>query len=151
MIKKIFIIILTIILSGCGYQVTKMTNYEGLKLSNIDINGEKRINFHLKNNIFSLVPSEKDGLVSLEITTEKNRSFKEKNIKNEITKYKLKVIAKVVVVTNNINRSKPIAFSKSGDYNVSAQRSQTLNNEKQLVKRLSEDIAVEIVEMLSNY
>ena len=151
MIKKILIIILTIILSGCGYQVTKMTNYEGLKLSNIDINGEKRINFHLKNNIFSLVPSEKDGLVSLEITTEKNRSFKEKNIKNEITKYKLKVIAKVVVVTNNINRSKPIAFSKSGDYNVSAQRSQTLNNEKKLVKRLSEDIAVEIVEMLSNY
>ena len=151
MIKKISIMILILILSGCGFKVAKKSNYEGLKISNIDISGEKRINFHLKNNIFSLVANESSGLVSLEITTKKNRFIKEKNIKNEITKYQLKVIAEVVVITNNTNRSKPIQFSKIGDYNVSTQRLQTLNNEKQLVKRLSEDIAVEIVEMVARY
>lgn len=151
MIKKIFIMILILVLSGCGFKVAKKSNYEGLKISNIDISGEKRINFHLKNNIFSLVANESSGLVALEITTKKNRFIKEKNIKNEITKYQLKVIAEVVVITNNINRSKPIPFSKIGDYNVSTQRLQTLNNEKQLVKRLSEDIAVEIVEMVAKY
>ena len=151
MIKKIFIMILILILSGCGFKVAKMSNYEGLKISNIDIDGEKRVNFYLKNNIFSLVANDSDSFVSLEITTKKNRSTKEKNIKNEITKYQLKIIAEVVVITNNINKSKPITFSKNGEYNVSTQRSQTLNNEKQLLKRLSEDIAIEIVEMLAKY
>ena len=43
------------------------------------------------------------------------------------------------------NDFKNITVSKSGDYSVAEQYSQTLNNEKNLIEYLSEDIAEEIL------
>ena len=151
MLKKIFAIILMLALNNCGYKVIKDSGYAGLKISNINIEGEKRINFNLKNNILALLTIDNSGPISLEINTEKERSIKEKNIKNEITKSQLKITTKVIVITDGINRSQPILFIKNGDYIASDQRSQTLNNEKQLVKRLSESLASDIVEMLKDF
>lgn len=149
MIKKIFIMILILVLSGCGFKVAKKSNYEGLKISNIDISGEKRINFHLKNNIFSLVANESSGLVALEITTKKNRFIKEKNIKNEITKYQ-------IILTSNINfkstqQEKDVNFNVEtrGDYLVGNNYSSTLNNEKRLIDNLVENLSEKIINQIN--
>ena len=50
----------------------------------------------------------------------------------------------------NIDQMKNGKFeiSKKGDYNVANQYSQTLNNEKKLIKMLSESIAEKIIEEL---
>ena len=66
----------------------------------------------------------------VDLTTNKNKTIKEKNIKNEIIKYKIEI--NVIVVFNEINSDKNYTFvvSKSSDYDVSSQYSQTLNNEK---------------------
>ena len=79
----------------------------------------------------------------------KNKSIKEKNIKNEVTKFALNL--KIDVYYNNLNKGLKDNFSiiKNGDYNVSTRYSETINNEKNLIKLLVDDISEKIIEELS--
>ena len=71
--------------------------------------------------------------------------IKEKNIKNETTKFEISISA---VVQYRSDENGRFEISKKGDYNVASQYSQTLTNEKKLVKTLSESIAENIIEEL---
>ena len=82
--------------------------------------------------------------IKLEINSNKNKIVKEKNIQNEITKYTL-------IISTNVNYSiegqeevKSLALSKSGDYDVETNYSQTLTNEKNVFKLLISELADEI-------
>mgnify|MGYP005738482093 FL=1 len=71
--------------------------------------------------------------------------IKEKNIKNETTKFEISISA---VVQYRSDENGRFEIVKTGDYNVASQYSQTLTNEKKLVKSLSESIAENIIEEL---
>ena len=68
-----------------------------------------------------------------------------KNIKNEITKFQISIITNVQY---GDNFSEKFEILKKGDYSVTNQYSQTLNNEKKLVKKLSENLVEELIEKL---
>ena len=82
------------------------------------------------------------------LDTNKNKTIKEKNIKNEIKKYKIEL--NIIVKVRNITNGKIINFSKTktGDYLVANQYSQTLKNEKKLIISLSDNIADDILKEL---
>ena len=84
-------------------------------------------------------------LINLEIDINKNKSIKEKNIKNEITKFEISIDA---IVQYQSKKNGKFQISKQGDFNVSSQYSQTLNNEKKLIEILSESLAESIIEEL---
>ena len=67
------------------------------------------------------------------------------SIKNETTKFEISISA---VVQYRSDENGRFEISKKGDYNVASQYSQTLTNEKKLVKTLSESIAENIIEEL---
>ena len=74
--------------------------------------------------------------------------MKERNTKNEITKYQVKITTNVKY--NKISDNKFINFSlyKSGDFEVASQYSQTLTNEKKLTNSLVGELTDEIFDKL---
>jgi len=149
MIKKIFIFfIIFTILNNCGFKVVN-NNLQNFNIVSIDTSGETRINYLIKNNLLNNNRNSNRG-INLKLQTSKKRIIKEKNIKNEITKYQIVINADIeyALVENNIIGK--FALSKDGIYDVNTQYSRTINNEKNLIIELSEDIASEIINNLVN-
>jgi len=114
-------------------------------IADITTTGDKKINFNIRNKLLFNSKDNARKLIKIKLNTTKNKSIKEKNIKNEITKYEIVINVKVEFNVVMKNDFKNITVSKSGDYSVAEQYSQTLNNEKNLIEYLSEDIAEEIL------
>lgn len=149
-VKLITILILTcFVLSNCGFKVVDKSILNNFDIAEINTSGEKRINYILKNKIqFSSNKNEKN-LISIDLLTKKNKKSKERNIKNEITKFEIKIEVKTTI--KNINNSNKVDFKviQIGEYNVNKQYSQTLDNEKKLIELLTDKLADEILDQIS--
>lgn len=146
-LKFLKLIICFLFISNCGFKVSTLeSNY---KIASIETSGDQRINYVLKNELLRSSTNNEENLVKVKINSTKNKSIKEKNIKNEVTKYTLSL--KIDVHYNELNKGLKNNFSvtKSGDYNVASRYSDTISNEKNLAKLLIENISEEIVERLS--
>ena len=147
--KKILIILSVFLLSSaCGFEIIDRT-----KLANYDINeiitiGDKRINFKIKNKLLYGSKKNDKKLFTIYLNTKKTKTVKEKNIKNEITKYLININIEVKFEEINKNVSGSFSVNKSGDYNVGSQYSQTLNNEKKLTELLTDKLSEEILDEL---
>ncbi len=144
MIKKLLIIIAIFLTSSCGFKVINYSDLGNFEISGISATGDNRINFNIKNKL--LASSKKGGsLIEIELSSKKTREIKEKNIKNEITKYEvsISIITKFTDTLNN--KTHQFKKSLSGDYSVAKKYSQTLNNEKKLLELLTNKITEEIL------
>ena len=145
------IFLLTLITSSCGFKIANNPGQLSFKILEVTDEGEKRINYNLKNKINFASNNENDNLVKLHLITKKKKSIKEKNIKNEITKYQLVISTKVELNLVSLGQVKKYEISKQGDYSVNKQYSTTLSKEKKLIDLLTEKIGDEILEELSKY
>ena len=148
MIKRLFLlksVIIIFLVTGCGFKVVNQSQIIDFNIDNISTAGDKRISYIIKNNLLPYSKSDGKKLLNLEIDINKNKSIKEKNIKNEITKFQISITA---FVQYRSEKNGKFQISKRGNFNVSNQYSQTLNNEKKLIKMLSESIAESIIEEL---
>ena len=105
------------LVSGCGFKVSTLeTNY---KIAEVETVGDQRINYVLKNELLRSSSNNNKNLLKIKLVSTKTKSIKEKNIKNEVTKYALNL--KIDVYYNDLNKGLKDNFSivKNGDYNVS--------------------------------
>ena len=150
MMKKLFFlksVIVIFLISGCGFKVVNQSQIIDFNIDNISTSGDKKISYIIKNNLLPYSKSDGKKLLNLEIDINKNKSIKEKNIKNEITKFQISI---TTIVQYRSDKNGRFQISKQGDFNVSSQYSQTLNNEKKLIKILSESLAESIIEELTS-
>ena len=146
--SNFFLIFVTyIMLVGCGFEVMSQNYFSKYRVQEIVASGDKRINYLLRNN---LKIENKNALESLklEIVSEKSKTIKEKNIQNEITKYEINVKTKINFNLIGKNKKGQFTLSKKGDYQVSSRYSETLSNEKKLLKNLTNEISDEIIKNL---
>tara|TARA_B100001057_G_scaffold499681_1_gene611274 strand:+ start:3393 stop:3857 length:465 start_codon:yes stop_codon:yes gene_type:complete len=141
---------LLIILSGCGFKVINLSEIENYNIVDVNVIGEKRINYIIKNNLIRIPKKDQDNKIYVNLKTIKNKNIKEKNIKNEITKYEISIIAEVEINKIIDNKIFNFAVLKNGSYNVADQNSITRNNEKQLILLLSNEIADEIKDKINS-
>ena len=91
--KKITITALTffVILSGCGFKPLKMSNINNISLAELDVEGNKFINFKISAYLKQTLNFKKNNetQIKVSVNSKKKRDIKEKNSKNEITKYNL--------------------------------------------------------------
>ena len=147
MINKFFYIILcSIIITSCGFKVSKKQKLWDFGIVEINTNGEKRINYSLKNKLNIYKNQSKEKLIKIHLTTKKTKNVKEKNIKNEITKYHVNITSKIEFDVVGKTKSGKFTVSRSGEYGVGSQHSQTLNNEKNLMRILIDNISDQILE-----
>jgi len=145
MIKKIFILCFCFVLfNNCGFKVVT-NDFQKFNIVEIKTSGESRINYLLKSNLIRDNKNEDKKGIFLDIKTKKQRNIKEKNIKNEITKYQVVIVTEIIYRLIDENKKGSFAISVQGDYEVNNQYSRTLNNEKNLINDLADEIAEEIV------
>ena len=150
MIKKISLItLMLLIIPGCGFKIVNQSKLINYSISKIETSGDKKINYNIRNKILNIINEDKNKSYVLKLKTEKNKSVKEKNIGNQITKYKLEIIVNVTIETPDLKKIDNFTVKMIGDYESVKQYSQTLNNEKRLIKLLSDNLADKILEQLS--
>ena len=145
MYKKLFFFLF--LLSSCGFKV--VTNTNNYKFDDIYISGDKRVNYTLKNKLISSSNSKSINVIKLNIFTNKEKIIKEKNISNKVTKYEIKINAKVdfSFIKNGIKDN--LTIVKTGFYDVGTRYSETLNNEKKLTNLLIDSLTKEIIKNLN--
>ena len=153
MIKKFTKILITfsfILLSNCGFKVLDTSQINNFTIQEIKTTGDKRTSFKIKNNL--IINSEKNNknILIINLDTKKERSIKEKNIKNEITKYEisLEITVEFNLIGSDINEKFNINIS--GDYLVGTNYSTTINNEKKLINNLAENISTNILNRIGS-
>ena len=145
---KFFIsFICILVLSSCGYSLSNIEkNY---RVTNINTEGDIKANFKLRNKILITSLKGSSNLIELNIKTKIDKSIKEKNIKNQINKYQIKITSSVNYKSLNKDKEGEFEIIKVGNYNVYDKYSQTLNSENRLIDSLIDKIADEINENLS--
>lgn len=148
MIKKIFIILLcSFFLTNCGFKT--VNNSDALKFDIVieTITGDNKINYLLRNELRQNNLNNKNK-IKLNLETIILKEINEKNIKNEITKYELLIKTRVKYNSLGFDKEEEFLVTKSGVYNVGEQFSRTINNEKKLIKFLTQEISTEIINNL---
>tara|TARA_B000000565_G_scaffold32697_1_gene21838 strand:- start:23 stop:496 length:474 start_codon:yes stop_codon:yes gene_type:complete len=149
-LKLITIAISLILLTGCGFKVIDKRELLNFNIKEISTNGDKRINFELKNKLSDYNDTNSSKVIKIELDTKKTKSIKEKNISNEITKYQIKVIVNVKLIKTDNTNNLEFTIEREGDYVVADKFSQTLNNEKKLIRNISEEIYEDIIGEIIN-
>ena len=148
-ITKSCLILIFIITTSCGYKVLDNQSSENYNIKEIKTSGDKRVNFKVKNSL--LINSSENNLHSLmmELYTEKKKEIKEKNIKNQITKYEVSLSSYIKIIFLESNQDKEFTVTSSGNFQVADKYSTTLKNEKRLIDDLTNDISDKIKKQIN--
>ena len=144
-LKFSWIICVVVILNGCGFKVVDRYETNNFTVVSVETEGEKRVNYKLRNKIlFNSNPSGSEK-INLFITTKKEKLIKEKNIKNEITKYSINILADIKLNVLGNEQLNKFEVRKSMDYDVTTKYSTTLNNEKKIINLIIDHLAEQIL------
>ena len=141
-------IVLLILAYGCGFKIVNQSELIDFYISQIEATGDKKINYNLKNKLIFKASDENNKQINLNIVTDKQKSVKEKNSSNEITKYEIKLNVKITV--NHDEKDLGVLnLTDKISYNVNSQYSQTIINENQAIKTLTSGLVDQILKELS--
>ena len=146
--KKLSTIALLLIFfftTSCGFKAIDKSEITNFDIAEIETAGNRIINFKLKNKLQFNSKNNNKELIKIILNTTKNKTVKERNIKNQITKYEINVSVNVSVNVINKKLSKEFSINKIGSYNVNKQHSITIRNEKKLIELLTDDLSDEIL------
>ena len=142
-IIKYSLVFLFIVLSSCGFKV--LDNLESnFSIREINTSGDKRINFKIKNDLIIDYSSNSTNNLIITLDTKKTKQIKEKNIKNEITKYEVTLVSSIELNFLEKNIKDNFTVSSNGDYLAADKYSTTIQNEKRLIENLTNDLSDKI-------
>ena len=142
-LKFLLSIFLFISISACGYsRLNEQSNQ--LKLNIIEINGDKRLAYILKNNLTLLSKVESKNTYDISINLSNSKASKIKDVTGKTTRFNL-VLNGDLKLTNNKKVVYNRMFTVNNDFEVSNNHSDTIRNEKNSMQSnidaLSEEIA----------
>ena len=143
-INKSLLIFLFFIISNCGYKVLDNLETNNFNIKEISTSGDKRVNFKIKNSLIVDSSKNRTNNLIIELHTKKIKKIKEKNIKNEITKYKISLISNIKLNFLEKNQAHKFSITSSGDYLAANKYSTTIKNEKRLIEDLTNDLSNKI-------
>ena len=145
---KIFILL--ILLTSCGFKVVDKSKQGDFFINEINTVGDRRVNFILKNELIRNSKKNSLNQINLEITSKKIKVVREKNIKNQVTKYEINLSVEIKGKFLNRDILFKINSSRNGNYSVADNYSGTLSNEKKLIENLVENISKDIIKKISS-
>jgi hypothetical protein len=145
--KIITLLTFCIVLSGCGFKPLSMKNINNISLIKLDTTGNKIINYKISNYLKQALGFKTDNpnKITVAINSEKKRTIKEKDSKNEITKYNLTIISEIKVNVLEDNTSFTFTLKKLNEYKVNNQYSKTIQNEKRAINEILNVLTQDIV------
>tara|TARA_X000000368_G_scaffold378236_1_gene332473 strand:- start:37 stop:513 length:477 start_codon:yes stop_codon:yes gene_type:complete len=149
-LTKSVLILIFLITIGCGFKVVDNTNTNNFKIKEINTKGNSRINYKIKNYLLSNTKKINENILSLDMEVKLAKKVKEKNIKNEITKYEIILNTNISIFSIKKNKKNNFNLSVNGNYSVDTKNySNTINNEKNLINNLTDKIAKNILDKIN--
>ena len=134
------------ITTGCGFKIVESSKLNKFQIIEMQIEGDNKINFLIKNKIYNFLNlKDSNDRLKIKLSTEKSKSVKEKNNKNQITKYTINIKSVIDFDFIDQNYKKTFVILKKDSYNVDKNHSTTLKNLKNLENNLSEKVSNEII------
>ena len=127
-LKFLLYIILIISVSACGFSRLNDQSSQ-IKFNNIEINGDKRLAYILKNKLALLSKTESKNTYDLSINLTNSKTSKIKDATGKTTRFNL-VLNGDLKLTNNKKIVYNRLFTVNNDYDVSKNHSDTIRNEK---------------------
>ena len=144
-VLKISLFILLLLTISCGFKVLNKSEINNYSIKEIVTTGDKKISYKIKSNLLSYSKELSQNELILYIDVKKTKNIKEKNIRNEITKYQINLNVDVSYnLLGSSNELKKMNFAINGDYNVAKFHSNTISNENKLLDNLVQNISDEI-------
>ena len=147
--KKITIslyIIILLSLSSCGYSKLNKKSNE-FKFNNIEINGDKRLSYILKNNLNLLSKSESKKSYDLLVNLTSSKTSKIKDTTGKTTRFNISLSGDLKLTDNKkviYNRM----FTVNNNYDVSKNHSDTIRNEKNSIQNNINSLSEEITKYI---
>jgi len=147
--KIITILVAASLLLSCGFKRVDQKKNSQIYFQNITIEGEQKIAYLLRNDILYI--SNKNAKnkydLKIEITKKKNSKIKDKT--GKVVRYSLFVSA--LIELENIYDKTMIkkTFSRNEDYDVANIHSDTIKNEKNSTKNISQLLSVDIINFIT--
>ena len=148
-ITRSLLIMFLFITSNCGYKILNTSEKNIFNIKEIKTSGNKRINFKIKNSLIINSSKNRTNSLILELDTKKIKQVKEKNIKNEVTKYEIFLKSNIKLSFLDNNKKKEFDIVSIGDYSVADKYSTTLNNEKRIIEDLTNDLTKKITNKIN--
>ena len=130
------------LLLSCGFK--QIQGKKKIQIQNININGENRIAYVLKNNISLMSDNNSKNKYDVEINIKKEKKNKIKDLAGRVIRYELFIEADFKLTDLNDNKIIQKKFIRNSDYTVGSSHSSTIDNErnatKNIIRQLSEDI-----------
>ena len=147
--KKILsIIILSILITSCGFK--KINKIDGLSIyiEKINIIGDKRIGYILKNNILLISKEGSNHKYDIDIKLKNIRTSKIKDMAGRTTRFN-ETINVNLILKNAKNSEKLVKFfSKNRDYDVDKSHTVTIRNQKNSIKNIIQQLSDEITNFI---
>ena len=137
------------LVTSCGFKVADKSQFNNFKIQNVSAIGDKRVNFKIKNFLLNNDKETSENIIFIKLNTKKTKSVKEKNLKNEITKYQIVLNAKLDVEMKINNVMFNTNSSVSGNYLVGENYSTSINNEQKLTDDLIESLSKQILNKIN--
>ena len=148
--KRFVLLLLIIFLSNCGFKVVTKDDFGDFKVKEVLTTGDSRVAFNLRKKIINNSSKYSKNLIKVNLQVKKIKEIKEKNIQNEITKYTIKLSASSKIEEINQDKNFNITESVSADYNVEDHFIKTRNNEKKIIKSLTNNLSDQIINSIKS-
>ena len=125
---NIKILALLLLIQGCSYELINSPNKEKIFVQTINVNGDTRSAFIIKKSVMRKSNKESKNRIEMDIDLSEKVSIVEKNIQNQVTKYKINLVAKVSVNDLKSDRDYSKNYSSEKMYDVGDKYSITLEN-----------------------
>ena len=145
-LKFLISFILIISVSACGYSRLNDQSNE-LKFNNIEINGDKRLAYILKNKLTLLSKTGSKNTYDLSINLTNSKTSKIKDATGKTTRFNL-VLNGDLKLTNNKKIVYNRLFTVNNDYDVSKNHSDTIRNEKNSMQNNVDALSEEITKYI---
>ena len=146
--NKFLLIFAFIFIIQCGYKVVDHNKLNQYYIESFELEGDNRINRVLKRNILFYSKDTNKNIFNIKIKTKKNKIILEKNIKNEIVKYKISINSAVEFYNLRSGEISNGTFTAVGDLNVASKNIDTRNNEKKLIENLTKKMSENIIKKM---
>ena len=148
MTRNLLFLMMLILFNQCGFKIID-TSSLAFKIERLEIEGYNKVNFLIKNDLLNKNRSSRGTIpIILQIETNRQKEISEKNIRNEITKYKIILDTKVKIKRSTQEKLSEFSISSNGDYRVETSSITTSKNLNNLEKKLSSEISKKIQQKL---
>ena len=146
MIKKklINILILLLLLSGCGYSPIFSNKNSNFSIYELSASGNNKLNKIISSRLNNYKGSDSAKKYSITIETNLNKEISSKDSKGNPKSYRINILSNILVKDLNGN-IKNKSFSKSVDYNNRSDKSDLKKYENETSKNLADKISDEII------